>query len=97
MTKRRQPVKWDPDWCLRPGVTLQEEMDELRLPMVSWAKITGLSEDRIRGIIAGEPITEDDAAGLGRMPAGASARFWMALERNYRAALAAGKRDISDG
>jgi len=82
---------------MRPGLTLEEEIGELKLPMVSWARLTGLSEDRLRNIIAGGPITVADAEGLARMPNGPSARFWLALEHNYRAALAAGKKDISDG
>lgn len=88
---------FDPDWCIRPGLTLEEELAEIGLPMKSYARMTGLTEDHLQAIIAGAPITEADADALARLPQPCvSARVWLALEHNYRAALAAGKKDISD-
>jgi plasmid maintenance system antidote protein VapI len=44
------------------------------------------------GILAGTTkITKKRAAGLGQLPCGPSAAFWLALEHNYRVGLAAGK------
>jgi plasmid maintenance system antidote protein VapI len=98
VTEESEPGRvFNPDWCIRPGLTLDEELKEIGLPMKSYARLTGLSEDRLRNIIAGGVITVADAEVLARIPNGPSARFWLALERNYRAALAAGKKDVSDG
>jgi plasmid maintenance system antidote protein VapI len=91
------PAPWDPDWCIRPGLTLAEELDELGLSRSTVAHLTGLAVDEIEAVMAGAPITEAVALALARMPASPSAGFWRALEANYRAALAAGKPDISDG
>lgn len=93
---RRYP--WNPDYCVRPGLTLAELLEDIGLPMGSYARLTGLPEKRILEIVAGSPISEEDATGLARIPIGSpSARFWLALEHNYRVALAAGKKDVSDG
>jgi len=98
MTAGRLEFPYDPDYCVRPGETLDELLDSLRLLMVSYERLTGLSAKRILGLVSGEPLTPEDAEGLARIPvASPSARFWLALEHNYRVALAAGKKDVSDG
>lgn len=87
---------FEPDWCIRPGLTLAEAIADLHLPSRAIERLTGLGPERLAAILAGEPITETDAEGLARIPIFPSARFWLALEHNYRAALGAGRRDVSN-
>jgi plasmid maintenance system antidote protein VapI len=94
---------FDPDWCLRPGVTLREMMDCSGLTgdlgTKTIARLSGLDVDVIEGILSGKRrITKRIAAQLaaGTSPLLISAQFWLKLEDTYRAALKAGKTDVSD-
>ncbi len=89
-------MTFDPDWCIRPGLTLQDVFDEIGLPMKSYAEFTGLSMETLHSVLAGAPITESIAEQLAKLPGGPRASMWLALERNYREGLAAGRRDVSD-
>ncbi len=89
-------IPFDPDWTMRPGVHLAEEIEAtgLRAPTAP-AKISGLPPEAIAGVLDGSvEITPSIAEGLARI--GGTARLWLAIEQNYRRALASGKRDISD-
>jgi len=108
MPKRTKPkpdsaVPFDPDWCMRPGVHLQEMMDYSGLKgdlgVRSVAKIANLEPAVIEGILDGsQEITEDIARHLaaGTQPLAISAQFWLNLEHMYREGLKAGKVDLSD-
>ena len=94
---------FDPDWCMRPGVVLQEMLDYEGLTgpmgMRMLAKIAGLDRAVVEGILVGtQPITPAIAQRLacGTAPLRVSAQFWLNLETSYRDGLAAGKKDISD-
>ena len=87
---------FSPDWCMRPGVHLAEEIKDsgIQSPKAI-PRITGLSAEVIAGVIDGsQEITEPIAQGLARFVG--TARLWLALEHNYRRDLAAGRKDISD-
>lgn len=88
--------EFDPDWCMRPGVLLAEELKAWGLKSPSAAsKVSGLPQEVIDGVLNGSvEITEPIAEGLARI--GGGARLWLNAERIYRAALAAGKKDLSD-
>jgi HTH-type transcriptional regulator / antitoxin HigA len=88
-------MSFDPDWVIAPGETLREWMEENRLPSSVVAKMAGLHPDELDDIVeAREEIDERRAEGLAAATL-VPARFWLALERNYRAGLKAGKIDAS--
>lgn len=95
--------KFDPDWCLRPGVILRDMMDDSglvgRMGVRMVARLANLDEETVEGILSGKRrITKQIAARLatGTQPLAISAQFWLNLERAYRDGLKAGKKDISD-
>lgn len=92
----RVEFPYDPDYCIRPGLTLAELFEEIGLPLVSYSRLSGISMECLLEVVSGAPITEEVAEGLARIPTGPSALLWLALEHNYRVALAAGKKDVSD-
>lgn len=85
-------MSWNPNWVVRPGATLKEEIDERGLSVRMTASLCGLEPSVVQGVIDGEPITLTIAKGLAHL--GMSARFWQNLERNYREGLAAGKKEL---
>jgi plasmid maintenance system antidote protein VapI len=88
--------KWDPDWTIRPGVTLEDWLDENHISVRVAAKMCRLSRERISGILDGSrEITATDAAHL-ELGTLIPASLWLRLEQRYRADLAAGKPDASD-
>lgn len=87
---------FDPDWVVAPGETLADVMDERGFDVSEYAQgdgewLFGITHEQMRGLVAGdEPIDDELASKLERLT-GVSARMWLALERNYRVGLAAGK------
>jgi plasmid maintenance system antidote protein VapI len=49
----------------------------------------------IEQVLARQPLTEEHARLLDKST-GIPARFWLALEHNYRVGLAAGLRDVTE-
>ena len=95
--------EFKPDWCIAPADTLREWMSEhgLTVPVLSVSARTGVvTKDGaallIQAVLNREPLTEAHARALERCT-GIPARFWLALEHNYRAGLAAGLTDVSEG
>lgn len=100
---------FDPQWVIRPGLSIQEVLDEhgvsrrllarMCCPCIRGEVGTNrccVSVEQIDGIIdRGEPLTEQVAVAVSRLPA-PGPQFWMNLERIYRDGLDAGKPDISD-
>jgi hypothetical protein len=91
-----------PDWCLSPAATLREWMDVNGVSTRLIATASVRREDRdaatqmIQDVLDRKPLTEKCAEILARgtfVPA----RFWLALEHNYRAGLAAGLTDVTPG
>lgn len=88
------PLRWDPDYVVKPGATLQEHMEIHGMSATVMARACGrLSVEQVVGILDGSrSITAQIAADLA-LGTGISAQFWLNLELNYRKGLAAGKRD----
>jgi hypothetical protein len=88
------------DWCIAPSETLKEWMEDNGVPPRLIAAVHGRARHAealslVTEVLDRKPLTEAHAAALERgtfIPA----RFWLALERNYRAGLAAGLTDASD-
>jgi plasmid maintenance system antidote protein VapI len=89
------PLAFDPDWCVAPGETLREWIEESGLSVRSTATICGrMPVERMEAIIAGdEPITDVDAEALAH-GTGIPDRHWLALERFYRQGLAEGRKRL---
>lgn len=93
---------FNPDWCIAPAATLQEWMEEngvsARLIAATCAPRgdhrVALAEAMVTQVLDRQPLTGAHAAVLERgthIPV----RFWLALEHNYRAGLAAGLTDAT--
>lgn len=72
-----------PDWA-SPGDTIADILREQGISKLDFGRQIGKTPMYVDRLIAGEePITEDLAAKLA-MRLGASPRFWMRRERQYR-------------
>jgi len=80
--------RYEPDYAVPPGETLQETLDALGMTQVQLAGRTGLTPKTINLIIKGTaPITPATALQLERV-LGTPASFWNNREVQYREALA---------
>lgn len=92
MSRGKDPVKFDPDWCIHPGTTLRDWREENGLGTKAAATCCGrMPVDLYERVEAGTkrisiPIADGLAHGTG-IPA----RLWLNLEVNFRAGLKAGK------
>lgn len=91
---------FDPGWVIAPAATLREWLDDNGLNGVTLALACGGKQFKpeavkaVNAVLDRKPLTPKIAAILERgtfIPA----RFWLALEHNYRAGLAAGKQDVT--
>lgn len=88
MENRRRLYKYEPDYAVPPGRTLQETIESIGMSQTELALRTGRTLKTINEIIQGKAaITAETALQLERV-LGVPARFWNNLERNYRADLA---------
>ena len=80
--------KYEPDYAVLPGETLQETLDHYGMPQAELAQRTGKTLKHINGIIKGKaPIVPGTALELERV-FGVPASFWNNLEKNYQESLA---------
>jgi plasmid maintenance system antidote protein VapI len=92
--------EFDPDWTLAPAAYLRDWMDENGLTPAALARQCGRGEADIKAsliiedALGREPLLESHAGMLER-GTGISAQFWLTLESNYRADLAAGRKDMT--
>jgi HTH-type transcriptional regulator / antitoxin HigA len=88
MENRRRLYRYDPDYAVPPGPTLQETIEAIGMSQTELALRTGRTLKTINEIIKGKaPITAETAIQLERVLR-VPASFWNNLERNYRADLA---------
>lgn len=88
-------MAFDPDWVVKPGSILSEEMTERGISKRMVARVCGIDVAIVEGILDGTvEITDRIAIGLSRL--GCSPQLWLNLERIYRDGLARGKIDIDD-
>ena len=86
-------MTFDPDWVVRPGEVLQDEMQTRGISVRMVASLCNLEVSVIWGILeASQPIDADIAGHLAAL--GISEAFWLAMESQYRDGLAAGKKEI---
>ncbi|MDQ6628954.1 MAG: HigA family addiction module antitoxin [Pseudomonadota bacterium] len=76
-----------PDWVATPGDSIADLLEERGWTQAELALRTGFTRKHINQLVKGEaPITEDTALKLEKV-LGSSARFWLALEAQYREQL----------
>jgi plasmid maintenance system antidote protein VapI len=92
-----------PDWCVAPAGTLDEFITDMGLNVRTMALRCATHEAQITttmqaivDVLERKPLTEVTAILL-EHGSGIPARFWLALEKNYRDGLAAGLTDTSHG
>jgi HTH-type transcriptional regulator / antitoxin HigA len=80
--------RYEPDFAVPPGATLQETIDELGIDQRELADRTGLATKTLNQIIKGKaPLTQQTAMLLERVT-NVPARIWNNLEAEYREQLA---------
>ena len=97
--------EFKPDWCIAPSETLREWMDDNNMnarvlgASSVWLGPKSVTKEHatalIQDVLDRKPLTVAHAQALAR-GTGIDVRFWLALEHNYRAGLAAGLTDASD-
>lgn len=93
--------KFDPDWVVAPSESLREWLDHNGLsPRVASAVVPREQREHVtqllQDVLDRKPITNEHELALAKVTT-ISAGFWHNFEHNYRAGLAAGKKDVSDG
>lgn len=79
-----------PNWVTCPGETLAEWIEYTGIPDSCFWVVWRIPETILNNVLAGaEPVTPEIAEQLERVTF-IPARFWLALEHNYRAGLNAG-------
>jgi hypothetical protein len=91
---------FEPNWCLAPAAHLREWIEETGVSPRLIAACSGrehkdASMALVQEVLDRKPLTEAHAAVLAR-GTHVPARFWLGLEHNYRAGLAAGLKDVTD-
>jgi HTH-type transcriptional regulator/antitoxin HigA len=86
--KAKKQYRFEPDYAVPPGETLQEVMESLDMTQKELAVRTGLTVQSLNRIFKGEqPITYESANRL-ELALGVPARFWNNLEAQYQEQLA---------
>jgi hypothetical protein len=91
---------WRPDWVIAPGVILAEWMTENHISVPVLAVACAGRHKRNAAIRVIQGVLDrcryyEVTADLLETGTGVPARFWLALEHDYRAGLAAGLTDAS--
>lgn len=87
---------WNPDWCIAPGATLRDWREENGLGQKAAATCCSMTLEVYQRLEEGKrPISQVNACKLWQ-GTGIPARLWLKLDQNYRAARAAGKKDVTD-
>lgn len=96
MTIRKRHYQFDPDWTIRPGVTLAETMHERGMLQRDLATVCGWQQSYVSDLITGRrAITARVALAL-EAATGVTAEMWMGLQTTFDLGLARGRQDVSD-
>lgn len=84
--------RFTPDWCVRPGATLAEWMQENGHKLDQAATMCRrMKPTMLQAILDGEQPITPEVAGALQAGTGITAKFWLNLERDYREGLAVGR------
>ena len=92
---------FDPDWTVAPAASLADIMRERGLTAVTMAEAVDPEHwtrpyELILAVLDRRPLGPEHAAVLA-YATGTSAGFWVRYEAQYRADLAAGRKDVTHG
>lgn len=88
MAMTKNQYRYEPDFAVPPGATLQETIDELGIDQKELSERTGLAAKTLNQIIKGKaPLTQHTAMLIERVT-NVPARIWNNLEAEYREQLA---------
>src|SRR5688572_26284026 len=79
---------FNPDWLSSPGDTIADILEEQRLSPEEFARRMGRTRDYAMSLIRGNRTIDEQTARLLSSALGASEKFWVSREQEYRAALA---------
>jgi HTH-type transcriptional regulator / antitoxin HigA len=87
MITAKKKIKYNPDYAIPPGETLEETIESLNMSQAELSRRTELTIQTINRIFKGsQPITYETANRL-ELATGVPARMWNNLEANYREQL----------
>lgn len=93
-------MSFQPDWCVHPGETLAEVVEESGLSPKVFAhgveRFGGDEQEVLRVIECKRLYTDETAEAIARF-IGGSPVLWKNLRDNYKAALKRGAKDASRG
>lgn len=82
---------FNPDWCVHPGATLQDWMDEMKLSPRVVAGLMKLEVADVEDLVAGKMELDEDVARRLWNATQIPTAFWLKREQHFRTALAEGK------
>jgi addiction module HigA family antidote len=87
---------FNPNWCIRPGHTLNEWRREQNLTQRQLAAKLGISTKHMNQIMTGKATYSPNVAIKLAQVTGVSAWFWYRLQADWVIARAQGKKDITE-
>ncbi|MEN8136493.1 MAG: helix-turn-helix domain-containing protein [Thermodesulfobacteriota bacterium] len=84
MLTAQKKYEFEPDYAVRPGVTLLEVMESLGMSQKELAMRTGLTEQTLTRIVKGEQPVSYETANRLELVTQVPARLWNNLEAQYR-------------
>jgi len=89
-------IPFEPDWCVAPAATLREWLDDHGIASATVAEGMTAPDTAaaVNATLDRRPL-DDGTAGKLEQATQVPARMWLALERDYRAGLAAGLTDAT--
>lgn len=92
----RELYPFTPDWTLRPGVLLREELKARGWTAGDLAEESSLLPEVVDEVLAGtRPVDTAAAIGIGRA-LGTTPEMWLNAQRIYDRDIARGARDMSE-
>lgn len=76
--------EFNPDYCVSPGDILKEELDAKDMSIDEFSDKTGISTEKIMGILSGTDNLTYEHAFMFAKFLGTSKEIWMNLEHTYR-------------
>ena len=78
---------FSPNWASKPGNTIMEILNERNVSLENFARQMGLTVSQIENLVKGSLSINFDIANELEMNLGASAKFWISRESQYRESL----------
>ena len=97
MFYENKSLHFDPDWCQAPGVHIKEDMSSRSMTISDMAVCMLMSPSEIEDLLVGNIKINKLIANQLESVLGGTARIWLNLEKNYRAGLKKGLKDVTNG